>query len=63
MKHVDTVTFSLTKGLCMPFGSIVAGSKDFITKFNISKRMMGGVFRKMGMFAGMGIVSLKTIRF
>ena len=54
---------SVDKALCLPFGSFIVGSSEFIGKFNRNRRLFGGVFRKMGMFAAMGVVALKTVRF
>lgn len=55
--------FCLSKALCLPFGSMVVGSKDFIARFNNCKRMMGGMMRKIGMFAQMGLIALAKVRF
>jgi len=58
VKDVDSVMFCLSKGLCTPVGSIVAGSHEFIKKFNVNRKMMGGVLRKPGILAQMGILAL-----
>lgn len=50
--------FCLSKGLCTPIGSIVVGSNEFITKFNKNRKMLGGVLRKPGILAQMGIIAL-----
>lgn len=47
----------------MPVGSVVAGSKKFIEDFRDNQYMMGGCFQKIGMFAAMGLVSLREVRF
>lgn len=54
--------FCLSKGLCTPLGSMVVGSASFITKFNRNRKMLGGVLRKPGIVAKMGITALDTIR-
>lgn len=55
--------FCLSKGLCTPVGSIVVGSHQFIEKFNRNRKMLGGVLRKPGILAEMGIIALNTIRY
>lgn len=52
----------LSKGLCTPIGSVVAGSREFIVKFNKNRKMLGGILRKPGIVAEMGICALNTIR-
>ena len=47
----------------MPIGSIVAGSKEFIERFNVNRYMFGGTFEKVGMFAAMALVSMRKVRF
>ena len=54
--------FCLSKGLCAPIGSMVVGTREFIVKFNRNRKMLGGVLRKPGILAEMGIVALNTIR-
>jgi threonine aldolase len=44
-KYCDTVMFCLSKGLCAPMGSIVAGTKDFISKARYKRKLMGGGLR------------------
>jgi threonine aldolase len=43
-------------------GSMVVGSRDFIERFNYNRQMLGGMFRKPGILAQMGIIALETIR-
>jgi threonine aldolase len=62
VKNCDSVMFCLSKGLCTPIGSIVAGSREFIAKFNKNRKMLGGILRKPGIVAEMGIYALNTIR-
>ena len=53
----------MSKALSMPIGSIVAGPKEFIDRFNVNRYMLGGIFEKPGMFAAMALVSLRKVRF
>jgi threonine aldolase len=58
-QHVDTVMFSLSKGLSAPVGSIICGSKDFITKAKKNRKMVGGGMRQCGHLAAAGLIALE----
>ncbi len=58
-KHVDSIMFCLSKGLSCPVGSIVAGSKEFITKARKFRKMLGGGMRQAGIIASFGLVALE----
>lgn len=60
-EYADSVQFCLSKGLCAPVGSILAGSKEFIQKARRHRRIMGGGMRQAGIIAAAGIVALKTM--
>jgi threonine aldolase len=53
--------FCLSKGLCAPVGSILAGSADFIGKARRNRKQMGGSLRQSGIIAAAGIVALNTM--
>ncbi len=57
-KYCDSVMFCLSKGLCAPIGSILAGSKEFIEKARKGRKLMGGGMRQAGIIAAAGIVAL-----
>ncbi|KRX08973.1 Pyridoxal phosphate-dependent transferase [Pseudocohnilembus persalinus] len=57
-KYFDSLQFCLSKGLCCPVGSILAGSKDFCDKAKKYRKMLGGTMRQTGILAGPGIVAL-----
>ena len=59
--HTDSVTFCISKGLSAPVGSILAGSRDFITKARAYRRMIGGNLRQGGVIAAAGIVALEEM--
>jgi threonine aldolase len=59
---VDSVMFCLSKGLCAPVGSILAGKKDFIAKAKKNRKLMGGGLRQAGFLAAAGLVALKDMR-
>ncbi|RKD27551.1 L-threonine aldolase [Caminicella sporogenes DSM 14501] len=60
-KYADSVMFCLSKGLCAPVGSILAGSKEFIEKARKNRKLMGGGLRQAGIIAAAGIVALDTM--
>ena len=57
-KYADSVMFCLSKGLCAPVGSILAGSKDFVNQARKKRKIMGGGLRQAGVLAAPGLVSL-----
>jgi threonine aldolase len=58
-RKVDSVMFCLSKGLGAPVGSIVAGSKAFIEKGRIARKMFGGGMRQAGVIAAAGLIALE----
>lgn len=61
-KYCDSVMFCLSKGLCAPVGSILAGSKEFIARARKGRKLMGGGLRQSGFLAAAGLVALKDMR-
>jgi threonine aldolase len=57
--RVDSVMFCLSKGLCAPVGSLLAGTKDFISAARYKRKVMGGGMRQAGILAAAGIIALK----
>jgi len=55
----DSVMFCLSKGLCAPVGSLLAGKKDFIEKARFRRKIMGGGMRQAGILAAAGIIALE----
>jgi threonine aldolase len=60
-RPVDSVTFCLSKGLGAPVGSVVCGTRDFITAARRFRKMIGGGMRQAGVIAAAGIVALETM--
>lgn len=60
-KCCDSVMFCLSKGLCAPVGSIIAGDKAFIKKALKKRKLMGGGLRQSGILASAGLVALKDM--
>ena len=57
-RNVDSVMFCLSKGLCAPVGSMVAGSEEFMRRARRNRKMVGGGMRQAGVLAAAGIVAL-----
>jgi threonine aldolase len=60
-RHVDSVTFCLSKGLCAPVGSVLCGSTEFIHRARRARKILGGGMRQAGILAAAGIVSLNEM--
>lgn len=60
-RHVDSVTFCLSKGLCAPVGSVLCGSAEFIAKARRARKALGGGMRQAGVLAAAGIVALNEM--
>ncbi|MCE5198299.1 MAG: GntG family PLP-dependent aldolase [Armatimonadota bacterium] len=54
----DSCMIALTKGLGAPVGSVLAGSKEFITEALRWRRAFGGAMRQAGIIAAAGIYAL-----
>ena len=54
----DSVSVCLSKGLGAPVGSLVAGSRDFVTRAHRIRKMMGGGMRQAGILAAAGLHAL-----
>jgi len=61
VKYCDSVMFCLSKGLCSPVGSILAGNKEFISKARKYRKLLGGGMRQAGVLAACGLISLKDM--
>ncbi len=57
-RYTDSVMFCLSKGLCAPVGSILAGSREFIARARKNRKILGGGMRQCGILAAAGILSL-----
>ncbi|MBI2159711.1 MAG: low specificity L-threonine aldolase [Candidatus Rokubacteria bacterium] len=60
-RDVDSVTFCVSKGLGAPVGSVVCGSRAFITRARRVRKMVGGGMRQAGVIAAAGVVALETM--
>jgi len=59
--YCDSVMFCLSKGLCSPVGSLLAGERLFIERARKNRKLMGGGLRQSGYLAAAGIISLKKM--
>lgn len=59
-KHFDTVSCCLSKGLGAPVGSIIASTKENITKAFRVRKGLGGGMRQVGILAAAGLYALKN---
>ena len=57
--RADSVMFCLSKGLCAPVGSMLAGKKKFIKEARFKRKIMGGGMRQLGILAAAGIIALE----
>ena len=55
----DTVQFCLSKGLGAPFGSMIVGSSDLITRARRTRQLVGGGMRQAGVMAAAGLIALR----
>jgi len=60
-RPVDSVTFCLSKGLSAPVGSLVCGSREFISRARRFRKMLGGGMRQVGVLAAAGVVALERM--
>ncbi len=56
-----TVMASLSKGLCAPVGSLLAGPSALIERARIERKRLGGAMRQAGFLAAAGLVALETM--
>jgi len=60
-KDCDSIMFCISKGLASPVGSILAGTKEFISEARRVRKMLGGGMRQTGILASCGIISLEEM--
>lgn len=58
--YFDSLSVCLSKGLGAPIGSIIAGTKDFITEAYRVRKGWGGGMRQVGIIASAGLFALKN---
>jgi threonine aldolase len=58
-RKFDSVMFCLSKGLGAPVGSMLVGSKPFITAARATRKALGGGMRQAGILAAAGLIALE----
>jgi threonine aldolase len=58
-QYFDSCTLCLSKGLGAPVGSLVIGSKQFVTQAHRFRKQFGGGMRQAGILAAAGIYALE----
>ncbi|MCU1363120.1 MAG: hypothetical protein JWM55_948 [Acidimicrobiaceae bacterium] len=56
-----TVMTCLSKGLCAPVGSVLAGPAELMERARIERKRLGGALRQAGFLAAAGLVALDTM--
>jgi threonine aldolase len=59
--RADSVMFCLSKGLCAPVGSLLAGPEDFVREARYKRKIMGGGMRQAGILAAAGLIALRDM--
>jgi threonine aldolase len=56
-----TVMCCLSKGLCAPVGSLLAGSEEVIAEARLERKRLGGGMRQVGVLAAPGLIALNEM--
>lgn len=59
--HATTVMTCLSKGLCAPVGSLLAGPADLMASARVERKRLGGAMRQAGILAAAGLLALDTM--
>ncbi|THU44989.1 hypothetical protein C4D60_Mb02t13160 [Musa balbisiana] len=59
VQAADSVSVCLSKGLGAPVGSVIVGTKDFITKARRLRKTLGGGMRQIGVLCAAAYVALR----
>ena len=60
-RPATTVMCCLSKGLCAPVGSVLAGPADVVAEARVERHRLGGGMRQAGIIAAAGLVALRTM--
>jgi threonine aldolase len=61
VQPADSVMFCLSKGLVAPVGSMLVGTRKFISRARHLRKMVGGGMRQVGVLAAAGLISLERM--
>lgn len=56
-----TVMACLSKGLCAPVGSLLAGPAELMVRARVERKRLGGAMRQAGVLAAAGLIALETM--
>ncbi|MGO9457114.1 MAG: threonine aldolase family protein [Acidimicrobiales bacterium] len=56
-----TVSCCLSKGLCAPVGSLLAGPADVVAEGRVERKRLGGAMRQAGILAAAGLIALASM--
>jgi threonine aldolase len=59
--RATTVMSCLSKGLCAPVGSVLAGPAEVMAEARLVRQRLGGAMRQAGVVAAAGLVALRTM--
>ncbi|XP_058744083.1 low-specificity L-threonine aldolase 1-like isoform X1 [Vicia villosa] len=59
VEAADSASVCLSKGIGAPIGSVIVGSKNFITKAKRLRKTLGGGMRQIGILCAAALVALK----
>ncbi len=59
--QTDTLMCCLSKGLCAPVGSVLAGSSEDMDRARLERQRFGGGMRQAGVIAAAGLVALESM--
>jgi threonine aldolase len=57
-RHVDSLSFCFSKGLGCPVGSVLTGTRQFVTEARRTRKMLGGGMRQAGVLAAAALYAL-----
>ena len=60
-RAATTVMCCLSKGLCAPVGSLLAGPADLVAEARVERQRLGGGMRQAGVVAAAGLVALGSM--
>ncbi len=60
-KHVESISFCLSKGLSAPVGSLLVADDEFIEEARKARKMLGGGMRQAGIIAAPGLIALNKM--
>jgi threonine aldolase len=60
-RSATTVMCCLSKGLCAPVGSLLAGDDDVMASARLERKRLGGGMRQAGVLAAPGLVALRDM--